>query len=691
VSRKLLPLKMPDPAKHVQLPPAEPGRRLLSSDMDQWVQHGRIADRSLTTSRARRERAAVGPATPRDHGGATALSLRSRMELLADVASQQPAAADDPAVVLPADAIGIEQWSRNLVRLIEQGGKAMAAYLKAREEDGLGGEPTGEIIDVVRTFGRVAESWLAHPRQAIAMQANLGQAYVDLWTSATKRMLGEPDKPVAGSDGQDRRFADPEWSSNAFFDLVRQAYLVTAQFTDRLVADAKGLDPHTRQKAGFYVRQLTDALSPTNFVPTNPELLRETIASQGENLVQGMRMLGEDIATGRGHLKIRQSDAAMFEVGRNLAVTPGKVLYQNDLMQLIQYAPATGTVLKRPVLIVPPWINKYYILDLTPERSFVKWCIDQGLTVFMISWVNPDATLAGNGFDDYMREGPLAALDVVAAATGEPQAHTLGYCAGGTLLAATLAYMAAKGDARALSATLLTTQVDFTHAGEIMTFVDEAQIETIEREMANTGYFEGRKMATAFNLLRSNDLVWPYVINNYLKGRTPRPFDLLYWNSDATRIPAANHSFYLRNCYLDNKLAKGEMVLTDETIDLGNITIPVYRLATREDHIAPAKSVFLGSKLFGGPVTFVVAGSGHIAGVINPPHQAKYSYWADGPAVSNVETWLGSADEHPGSWWPHWQRWIRDQDPTEVPARSPGGGKVAPIDDAPGSYVRVRE
>jgi polyhydroxyalkanoate synthase len=415
------------------------------------------------------------------------------------------------------------------------------------------------------------------------------------------------------------------------------------------------------------------------------------MTSNAENLARGMHMLAEDIEAGHGELKIRQSDASMFAVGRNLALTPGKVVYQNDLMQLIQYTPATEVVLKRPVLIVPPWINKFYILDLTPEKSFIKWCVDQGLTVFVISWVNPDAHLAQKSFEDYMREGPLKALDVVTEVTGEDKVHAIGYCVGGTLLSITLGYMAAKGDDRVMSATMFAAQVDFTYAGDLKVFVDEEQVQALERRMAERGYLEGSKMATAFNMLRSNDLIWPYVINNYLKGKTPFPFDLLYWNSDATRMPAANHSFYLRNCYLDNKLSKGEMAIAGETIDLGRVTIPIYNLATREDHIAPAKSAFLGSKFFGGPVRFVLAGSGHIAGVVNPPAKPKYGYWTGGEPVGNVEGWLEKAQEHRGSWWPDWLEWIKAQDPAEVSARAPGGGKYVPIEDAPGSYVRVRD
>src|SRR5436190_6788275 len=591
-----------------------------------------------------------------------------------------------------ADKIDVEELSRNLARAIEQGGKALAAYMRPRESGEIKTELADEITDLVKTLGQVSEYWLSDPQRAVELQRLLGKAYLDLWAHAVKRMTGEPVEPVARPDPRDKRFADPEWSSNQFFDFLKQAYLLTAKWADRLVKDAKDLDPHTRQKAEFYVRQIANALSPSNFIFTNPELLRETLTSNAENLVHGMQMLAEDIEAGHGELKIRQSDSAMFEVGRNLALTPGKVIFRNDLMELIQYSPTTETVLKRPLLIVPPWINKYYILDLTPDKSFIKWCIDQGLTVFVVSWVNPDARLAEKSFEDYMREGPLAALDVVKRATGETKIHAVGYCVGGTLLSVTLAYLAAKRKSPITSATLFAAQVDFTHGGDLKVFVDEDQIVAVERRMKERGYLEGRKMATAFNLLRSNDLIWPYIINNYLKGKAPFPFDLLYWNADATRMPAANHSFYLRNCYLENKLAKGSMSIGGVKIDLRKVKIPVYNLATREDHIAPARSVLFGSKFFGGPVRFVLAGSGHIAGVVNPPARQKYQYWTgDKPRSDNLQAWLTKAEEHPGSWWPDWMAWIREQDPTEVKALRSGGGKLPPLVDAPGTYVKVRD
>ncbi len=586
----------------------------------------------------------------------------------------------------------MEALTKNLARLIEEGGRAVAAYLKPREDGTKKVGYSDEVADALKTLGQVLEYWYADPQRTVEMQTMLGKSYLGLFASASRRLAGEPSDPVARPDPRDKRFNDPEWSSNQYFDFLKQAYLVTADWAKHLVEDADQLDPAVRQKAEFYMRQIVNAISPSNFIFTNPELLRATLQENAENLVRGAHMFAEDIEAGGGELKIRQSDMSKFEVGRNLAITPGKVIYQNPLMQLIQYAPATARVRKRPLLIVPPWINKYYVLDLTPEKSFIKWCVDQGLTVFVISWVNPDQKLAQKSFVDYIHEGPLEALDVIARITGEDKIDAVGYCVGGTLLAVALAYMAARKDERIASVTFLTTQVDFTYAGDLKVFAaTEEQIASVEREMAERGYLEGSKMATAFNLLRSNDLVWPYVVNNYLKGEAPFPFDLLYWNADATRMPAANHSFYLRNCYLDNNITKGKVTIDGVPIDLKQVTVPIYNLATREDHIAPAKSVYVGSSAFGGPMRYVLSGSGHIAGVVNPPSKVKYQYWTgDAPQGQDLEGWIRNATEHPGSWWTDWIAWLKAQDADEVDAREPGGGKFAPIEDAPGSYVKVR-
>ncbi|MBA5779321.1 class I poly(R)-hydroxyalkanoic acid synthase [Stappia sp. F7233] len=583
-----------------------------------------------------------------------------------------------------------EAFAQNLAKVVENAGKAFAAYIEPREKGEIKNEMADDLSSIFKTLSQVGEYWMSDPQRAVEAQSRLWTNYVNLWNSSLKRMMGEKADPSIAPDPRDKRFQDPEWNENQFFDFVKQLYLITSQWAETLVQDASGLDEHTRHKADFYVKQIANALSPSNFVLTNPELLRETLETNGENLVRGMKLLAEDIKAGKGELKIRQSDPTKFRVGENLALTPGKVIAQNDVCQVIQYEPTTAEVLKRPLLIVPPWINKFYILDLNPEKSFIRWAVAQGHTVFVVSWVNPDERQARKSFEHYMREGILEALDVVRRATGVEEVNAIGYCVGGTLLAVTLAYMAAIGDDRIRTATFFTTQVDFTYAGDLKVFVDEEQIAAMERRMQEKGYLEGSKMASAFNLLRSNDLIWPYVVNNYLKGREPFPFDLLYWNSDSTRMPAANHSFYLRNCYLENRLTKGTMEIAGEKLDLSKVRTPIYNLAAREDHIAPPKSVFLGSKSFGGPVTFVLAGSGHIAGVVNPPDKNKYQYWLNPSLKGELEDWIARAKEYPGSWWPHWDEWIRTHDGELVKARKPGAKRMKILEEAPGSYVKMR-
>ena len=591
----------------------------------------------------------------------------------------------------PAKKFDAEAFAMNVARAMENSGKALAAYLKPRETGEVVDKPPNEITEVVKTLTAVADYWLSDKDRSADLQTKLAKNYLDLWGSAARRLAGEDAPPAVSPSPRDKRFADPEWKSNQFFDFMMQAYLLTTHWANDLVRNADGLDPHTRKKAEFYVNQITNALAPSNFVMTNPEVLRETISSSGGNLVRGMEMLAQDIEAGHGTLKIRQSDPANLAVGVNMATTPGEVIYQNELMQLIQYAPSTETVLRTPLLIVPPWINKFYILDLRPEKSFIKWCVDQGLTVFVISWVNPDKSLGTKTWEDYMKQGPLAAMDVIERATGEMKVHTMGYCVGGTMLATTLAWLAEKRRVRVTSATFLAAQVDFTKAGDLLVFVDEGQISALERDMQEAGVLEGSRMAMAFNMLRSNDLIWSYVVNNYLKGQAPSAFDLLHWNSDATRMPAANHSYYLRNCYLENRLSTGTMVLDNTLLDLSKVKVPVYNLATREDHIAPPDSVLYGSQFFGGPVKYVLAGSGHIAGVVNPPASGKYQYWTnDNIRDVSLSDWIKAAQEHKGSWWPDWREWLSSIDPEEVPARAVGSEALPPIEDAPGSYVKVR-
>ncbi|MES0128145.1 class I poly(R)-hydroxyalkanoic acid synthase [Mesorhizobium sp. M0029] len=584
-----------------------------------------------------------------------------------------------------------ERFALNMARMVEQAGKAASAWAEPREKGEVRDHVAEPVVDMVKTFSKLSEYWLADPQRALEAQTRLFAGYMTVWGNAIQKVSPNaeaPDDAVKPERG-DKRFQDPEWGRNAFFDFLKQAYLVTSRWAADLVEHAEGLDDHTRHKASFYVKQVSNAISPSNFILTNPELFRETVASNGENLVRGMKMLAEDIAAGKGDLKLRQADYSPFEIGKNVATSPGKVVGRSDVAEIIQYDPTTETVLKRPLLICPPWINKFYILDLNPQKSFIRWAIEQGHTVFVISWINPDERHGAKGWEAYIREGLQYGLDTIEKATGEKEVNAIGYCVGGTLLAAALALLAQEGDNRIKSATFFTTQVDFTHAGDLKVFVDEDQVAAVEKSMNEKGYLDGTKMATAFNMLRSGDLIWPYVINNYMRGKDPLPFDLLYWNADSTRMAAANHSFYLRNCYLENNLTRGVMELAGRTVSLADVTIPVYNLASKEDHIAPALSVFLGSQYFGGDVEFVMAGSGHIAGVVNPPAAKKYQYWTGGKPTGDFGQWLASAVEHPGSWWTHWQHWIETQDDTLVPARKPGK-HMKTLGDAPGTYVKVR-
>jgi polyhydroxyalkanoate synthase len=602
-------------------------------------------------------------------------------------APKKPAAETPREFVMP----DLGRLAVNLLHAANLGQKAARLMMKNEDAASDMNHTLHDLQRVGRTLMDVAASYMRNPAKIVEAQSALFEGYLNLMTSMTRRLFGEEVPPVAEPSRSDKRFRDPDWQENLIFDLMKQSYLLTSKWMTDRVRQAEGIDPHTREKADFYVRQMANAMSPSNFLFTNPEILRTTLATNGENLVSGMEHLLEDIERGGGHIQIQQTDMNAFRLGENVATTPGKVVYQNDLMQLIQYEPTTEKVYKRPLVIFPPWINKYYILDLTPDKSLVKWCLDKGYTVFVASWVNPDARLALKTFEDYMTEGVYAALDAVEQATGEKEVNAVGYCIGGTLLACSLAHMAKRKDERIKSATFLVTQVDFTEAGELKVFIDEEQIADIERQMHEKGgYLKGSTMATTFNMLRSNDLIWNYVVNNYLLGREPMPFDILFWNSDATRLPSAMHVFYLRECYLENKLAEGRMVLGGETLDLHKVKVPVYLQSSREDHISPYPSVYKATRLFGGPVRFICAGSGHIAGVINPPSSGKYNYWTNDELPPTPDKWFEGAKDNKGSWWPDWESWLSEKSGPLVPARKPGSGKLKVLEDAPGSYVLVK-
>ncbi|GAB4152484.1 MAG: class I poly(R)-hydroxyalkanoic acid synthase [Sphingomonadales bacterium] len=547
-------------------------------------------------------------------------------------------------------------------------------------------------LNITDAFIELTRQLAADPAKLAQTQMSLWQDYMKLWQSASMRMLGQDAEPVIDAPRGDRRFKGEDWREVEVFDFIKQAYLLTAKHINDAVASVDGLDEKARAKVDFYTRQFIDAMSPSNFVLTNPGVLKTTIEEKGENLMRGLAHVLEDLERGQGRLDTQITDTKAFEVGVNVAATPGKVVFENRMFQLIQYAPTTEQVHEIPLLIIPPWINKFYILDLTPEKSFIRWAVEQGHTVFVMSWVNPDESYADTDFEDYMLDGVLPALAAVRQATGAASANVIGYCIGGTLLCATLAYLHAKGEADQVnSATFFTAQADFSEAGELLVFVDTEQAAAIDRMMAEKGFLDGAVMAQTFNMLRANDLIWSYVVNNYLLGREPLPFDLLYWNADSTRLPRAMLNFYLKNMYRENNLAKpGHLKMAGVPIDLGQVKTPCFIQAGKEDHIAPFVSVYKLVHLLGGPTTFMLAGSGHVAGVINPPAARKYQHWSNRARPKQAQDWLAKAQEHPGSWWPYWAQWLAKRAGPKVAARQPGDGGLAVIEDAPGRYVKVK-
>ena len=553
------------------------------------------------------------------------------------------------------------------------------------------GEENPDEIGVGKAFAELAARMMSDPLKLAEAGLRMWHDYFQLWQASMRRLAGEEAPAVAEPQKSDFRFKSDLWQ-NWLFDYIKQSYLIAAQNIQQTVAEVEGLDPQTARKVTFFTRQYVDALAPTNFVLTNPEVLKTTIDTGGRNLLDGLNHLLQDLDRGHGQLAISMTDYKAFKLGENVATTPGKVVFQTDLMQLIQYQPSTPEVCRTPLLIVPPWINKYYILDLRQKNSFIKFATDQGITVFVISWVNPDRRLAHKTFDDYLLEGPLAALDAVEKATVEREINVIGYCLGGTLTAAMLAWLAAKGQPRLVkSITFFTTLIDFSEPGELGVFVDENVLANLDKKMEERGYLEGSEMAATFNLLRANDLVWSFVVNNYLLGKEPFPFDLLYWNSDSTRMPARMHTFYLRNMYIRNKLREpGGIALAGVPIDLSRVDVPAYFISAVEDHIAPWKTTYVGTKLFRGPVRFVLGGSGHIAGIVNPPSANKYWYWTNEKLRDTADEWLATAQKHPGSWWTDWAQWIAGFGGEKVPARNPGEGGLGVIEDAPGSYAKLR-
>jgi polyhydroxyalkanoate synthase subunit PhaC len=578
------------------------------------------------------------------------------------------------------------KFSQSMAGVAAQSQKLIQEFMSQAPD--LSSSGMADTQSVASAFLELTTKMMADPVTVASTTLDLWTKYASAWQQAGQRLMFPSTKPEESSS--DRRFKDKAWAENAIFDFIKQTYLMSADSILSSVRNVKGLDSKTARKVDFYTRQFVDAIAPSNFIGTNPEVLRLTIETGGDNLVRGLSHLIDDMIRGKGKLAITMTDMNAFRLGENVAATPGKVIAQNELMQLIQYAPATSEVKRRPLLIVPPWINKFYVLDLRPSNSFIAWAVAQGHTVFVISWVNPDERLAQKTFEDYMLEGPLAALDFIEQAVGEREVNAIGYCLGGTLLASTLAYLADKSDDRITSATYFVTLTEFTDVGDMAVFIDEQQLSSLEKRMEERGYLDAGDMAVSFNMLRANDLIWSFVVNNYLLGKEPIPFDLLYWNSDATRMPAAMHSFYLRNMYQENKLVKpGGITLAGVPIDLRHIKAPSFLLSTREDHIAPWRSTYAATQIYSGPVKFVLSASGHIAGVISPPG-SKYGHWQNDELAKTADEWLEKAAPAPGSWWPTWENWVSEYAGGIVAAREPGSGRLAAIEDAPGSYVRVR-
>jgi polyhydroxyalkanoate synthase len=608
--------------------------------------------------------------------------------------SPNPAAAPPPlppfdTLLSPEQVKLVETLSANLARaaVTAQGAIAEAALRQADRPAALTPDP----FHVAPALNEVMTRLAAQPDRLMRAQADLFSRYMDLWQSAARRAAGEEVAPVVTPVAGDKRFNDPDWASNPMFDMMKQSYLLSSNWLNSLVAEVDGVDPATKRRVEFFTKMLTDAFSPSNFLMSNPAALREAVQTQGESIVRGMENFAADLERGGGQLAISQTDLAKFKVGENVATASGKVVYQNDILQLLQFDPSTETVCEIPLLIFPPWINKFYILDLRPDNSMIRWLTSQGFTVFVASWVNPDRKLADKTFEDYMIEGVYDATQQVMTQCGVDKVNTVGYCIGGTLLSVALAHMAARGDKRINSATFFAAQQDFAEAGDLLLFTNEEWLRSIEQQMDLAGGFlPSQSMADTFNALRGNDLIWSFFVSNYLMGKEPRPFDLLFWNADQTRMPKALHLFYLRNFYKDNALAKGELTIGGERLDLSKVKVPIFVQSSREDHIAPYRSVFRGAKLFGGPVTFMMAGSGHIAGVINPPGANKYQHWINEQKCESVEVWQAGAKEFPGSWWPYWGEWLKARSGGQVPARDPSKGKLKPLEDAPGSFVLVK-
>lgn len=586
----------------------------------------------------------------------------------------------------------LEEWNDQLNEIGTEY-KALMEDLLKRMVPSAAGDSVQE--DMRESFRAGAEALMSNPPLIWQAQSRLLQDQFQLCQQGVRSLSGQDVEPLVTPAKGDRRFNDEAWTQDPHYMAIMQQYLLFSRMVEDLVNDLDGLDDKRRRNLAFYSRQLVNAMSPTNFVTTNPEVMRKTLETRGQNLIDGMARLREDLANSAEGLNVTMTDRSAFEVGENIAVTPGSVVYENELIQLLQYSPSTETVFKTPLLVVPPWINKYYIMDLRQDNSLVKWLVEQGHTVFLISWRNPGPKQRDLTWADYMQMGPIDSMGAIEQATGEKSVNIISYCIGGTLTASTVAYLTSSRRGRKVkSVTYMATLQDFRDPGEIGVFLTEPVVEGIEAKLEQDGYMDGRVMAFSFNLLRENDLFWSFYINNYLKGDKPASFDLLYWNTDGTNLPAGTHGWYLRNMYMENRLVEpGGIELDGVKIDLRKISTPSYFISTRDDHIAKWNSSYYGALLPKGEVTFVLGGSGHIAGIVNPPHKNKYGYWTNDELPETPDQWLAGAEQQEGSWWPHWQAWMTGHGYADsekmVPARVPGEGELDILEPAPGRYVKM--
>ena len=583
----------------------------------------------------------------------------------------------------------LETLSMNIAKaaMTAQTAMAEAAISQSAKSDGQAAM-SADPFNVGPAMTSVMGSLAARPDKLFSAQADLFSRYMELWTSTTRRAAGEPAQPPS----KDKRFKDAAWSENPMFDMMRQSYLVTSDWMNGLIASVEDVDPLTKRRAEFFTKLLTDAFSPSNFLASNPAALKAMADSNGESLVKGMQNFAADLERGAGKLAISQADYGKFVVGENVATAPGQVVWRDELFELIQFDAATEQQRAIPLLIFPPWINKFYIMDLQPENSLIRWLSAQGFTVFVCSWVNPDVDKAAFGFDDYLEKGIYRAIEKALEQSKSETLNTVGYCIGGTLMGAALAHMAAREDTRVGANTFFAAQHDFEEAGDLLLFTDEHWLANVEQMMDDAGgVLPGAAMAETFNALRANDLIWSFFVSNYLMGKSPPAFDLLFWNADQTRMPKTLHMDYLRSMYGQNKLARGEFTIGGIKVDLSKVTIPLYFQASREDHIAPMNSVYRSARAFSNAaVTLTLAGSGHIAGVVNPPSAHKYQHWTNPALPATLGEWQARAVEHPGSWWNHWADWLHEKSGAWIPARDPKTGPLKPIEPAPGSYVKVK-